>query len=362
MIYVISAIIVLGVLIFVHELGHFLAAKAVGVRVEKFSLGFPPKMISKIVGDTEYQLSWVPLGGYVKMFGEHPGEEEEIPKELQHLSFSHKPAWARFLIVLAGPTFNFIFAILVYILIFSISGIPHIDTTISEVQKDMPAEAAGIKVNDKIIYINGEEVIYWSQVSEKIQAIKSGSATFTLLRGGREITLSIAPKVVTRKNIFGEDIQVAQVGIVASGKTLIETVSIPRSFYMGVAQTYNVGASIITVVIKLFERSIPLKTLGGPILIAQFAGQVAKTGVVAFVSFMAALSINLGILNLFPIPLLDGGHLLFFSLEMIFRRPISIKVREVAQQAGLVFFLIFMVLVFYNDLDRIFSFSKFFVK
>ncbi|MBW2085425.1 MAG: RIP metalloprotease RseP, partial [Deltaproteobacteria bacterium] len=214
MIYIVSTIIVLGVLIFAHELGHFLAAKALGVRVERFSLGFPPKMIGRKIGETEYLISWIPLGGYVRMFGENPDEEEEISPEEQDRSFTHKPPWARFLIVFAGPAFNFIFAVIVFCLVFSIQGIPHLSPSIGEINKDMPAAEAGIKAEDKILAIDGQAVRYWEDVSTGIRAGQGREVEITLLRGDQTITVRVRPKMVMVQNIFGEESQAPQIGII----------------------------------------------------------------------------------------------------------------------------------------------------
>ncbi len=362
MIYLVSTVIVLGILVFAHELGHFLAAKILGVRVERFSLGFPPKLIGKKLGETEYLISWIPLGGYVKMFGENPSEEEEISPEEQRYSFTHKPPWTRFLIVFAGPFFNFLFAIAVFCLIFSIEGLPHLSPYIGEVNKDMPAVKAGIMAEDKILAVNGKPVMYWEDVSKGIKAGKGKTVEITLERKGRTITVNVKPKLVSVPNVFGEETQAPQIGIVARGDMVIESINPAKALYYGLIRTWDVTKLTWLTVVKLAERKIPLKTVGGPIFIAQIAGQQAKAGILNLVIMMAVLSVNLGIINLFPIPILDGGHLLFFVMEMIFRKPLSLRTREIAQQAGIVLLILFMVIVFYNDLDRIFGLSRIFSK
>ncbi|MBW2091358.1 MAG: RIP metalloprotease RseP [Deltaproteobacteria bacterium] len=360
MVYLISTIIVLGILIFVHELGHFLAAKALGVRVERFSFGFPPKMLGKKIGETEYLISWIPLGGYVRMFGENPSEEEEIPQEEQHRSFTHKPPWARFLIVFAGPAFNFFFAVIVFYLIFTFQGLPHLSTHIGEVSQDMPALEAGIAAGDKILAIDGNPVHYWEDVSAGIKAGQGEEVEITLEREDQTITIKVKPKMVTVQNVFGEESQTPQIGIVARGDMVVESVNPAVALYYGIIRTWDVTKLTLLTVVKLVERKIPLKTVGGPIFIAQIAGQQAKAGALNLIIMMAVLSVNLGIINLFPIPILDGGHLLFFIMEMIFRRPLSLRTREIAQQAGIILLVLLMVIVFYNDLDRIFGLSRIF--
>ena len=362
MVYVVSTVIVLGVLIFVHELGHFLLAKLLGVRVERFSLGFPPKLAGFKLGETEYLISFIPLGGYVKMFGENPDEEDGVPPEEQRYSFSHKPPWVRFLIVLAGPAFNFLFAVVVFCAIFMAAGIPHLDTTIGEVQKNMPAAAAGLSAGDRILSVNKAPVTYWDNVSEKIRAGAGREVEIAFLRQGREMTVSIKPQMVAMQDIFGEETQVPQVGIMARGDVVIESVGPISALYHGLDRTWDVVELTFLSVVKLIERKIPLKTVGGPIFIAQLAGQQAKAGVIDLILLMAVLSVNLGIINLFPVPILDGGHLFFFLMEMAFRRPISLRTREIAQQVGIIFLVMLMALIFYNDLDRIFGFSHLFIR
>ncbi len=355
MVTIISAVILLGILIFVHELGHFLAAKAMGVKVERFSLGFPPKMIGKQIGETEYVLSWVPLGGYVKMFGENPDETDTVPPEEEHRSFSHKPAWSRFLIVFAGPAFNFLLAFVVFWVLFSVEGVERMTPVIGTAQEEMPAKAAGLQAEDRIVSIDGRPVKYWDDVLDIIQGHKGGVIEIVVDRGGQTVTAQVTPKTISTKNLFGETIQVPRIGIISKDERFFEKVGPLDALYYGAYKTYDITKLMIVSVVKMVQGKISRKNLGGPILIVQLAGERAKAGLAELIIFGAIISINLGILNLLPIPVLDGGHLAFFALEAIFRRPISIKIREKAQQAGVVFLILFMIFIFYNDLERIFT-------
>ena len=358
MIYLLSTAVVLGLVIIAHELGHFFGAKAMGVKVERFSIGFPPKMIGKKFGETEYALSWIPFGGYVKMLGENPGEEGEVPVEEQNRSFSHKPAWSRFFIVAAGPVSNYLLAILIFCLIFLFEGIPHLSPFIGEIQKDMPAEAAGLMAGDKILVINDNPVQYWEDVSTRIRESKGETITVTFLRQGMTKSLDIEPKYVSRKDIFGEDHKVPQLGIVANQEIITESVNPVKAVYYGVLRSWDVTKLITMTVVKLFQRKVPLESVGGPIFIAQLAGEQARAGLINLILLTAIISVNLGIINALPIPVLDGGHLAFLLIEMIFRRPVSVRTREIAQQLGLVIIALLMILIFYNDLNRIFGFSS----
>jgi regulator of sigma E protease len=354
---IIAFILILGVLIFVHELGHFLTAKAMGVKVERFSLGFPPKAIGKKIGETEYVLSWLPIGGYVKMFGEHPDEEEEIPPDMVHRSFAHKPVWKRFLIVLAGPLSNFVFAVVVFWLIFAVAGVHYYAPEVGQVVDDMPAQAAGFQAGDHIVSIDGRPVKYWSDVIDRVRATDGGSMEVVVRRDGQTLPLTLTPKIKTVRNRFGEDQRVPMIGIVGGAKTITERVGALEAIGYGLKRTYYLTSEIIVGVYKMISGSVSARNLGGPIMIAQVTALNVQEGFGNLIFWAALLSVNLGIINLLPIPILDGGHLFFYVLEMIFRRPVSIRVRERAQQAGALVLLLFMLFVFYNDIARIFHYG-----
>lgn len=351
---VISFIIVLGLLIFVHEFGHFLFAKLFGVKVLRFSLGFGPKLFGKQVGETEYLVSAFPLGGYVKMYGENPGDEVE-PAEAGR-AFSDKPLWQRFCIVAAGPVFNLLFAVLLFFLIYAIVGLPQPmpGTKIGQVAPDSPAAQAGITVGDVILSINGQPTTEWEQISEIVRQGNGAPVTLVLKRGSETITATGTPTRQEVKNIFGEKVgERYLLGITRSEELVFEKVSVFKALAAGFSQTWNLIYLTLLSLVKIVQKVVPASELGGPILIAQLAGQQMEAGWMNFVYFMGLLSVNLGILNLFPIPILDGGHLLFFAVEGIMRRPLSMKTREMLQQIGLVLLVSLMFFVFYNDIMRL---------
>ncbi len=347
-----SAIVVLGILIFVHELGHFIFAKIFKVGVEKFSLGFGPKLIGRKIGETEYLISAFPLGGYVKMVGE--GGNEEISEHDRSRSFIAKPPLQRIVIVIAGPVFNLIFAYILFISVFML-GVPSPTSKIGEVIKDKPAARAGVKANDVVIAVNNRPVSRWSELSKSI--IDSGGKPLDLKvkRGGDTILLHIVPEVSTHKNLLGETVRSPMIGIAVSDDFVVDRYGVAEAFRKGSGQTWNVIKLTYISLEKILSRAIPLDTIGGPIMIAKMAGQEAQAGIVNFLAFMALLSINLGVLNLLPIPILDGGHLIFYVWECLFRRPVSMKTREVMQQVGLVLLIGLMILAFYNDIIRYFA-------
>jgi regulator of sigma E protease len=345
-------VIVLGVLIFFHELGHFLVARFFGVGVEKFSLGFGPRLIGKKIGITDYCISAIPLGGYVKMVGEEPDAEIQ-PADI-HLSFTHKNVFKRILIVAAGPLFNILLAVIIFFGIFLIAGMFILKPSVGEVKEGSPAFAAGIEKGDLITAIDGSPISSWDDMSRIIQSSNGKIMTFAVRREGATMVLHISPERVTTKNIFGEAIERYVIGITAAGQSYTKKLNVFEAFKESILQAYKVTALMVLIIAKLIKGDISTSTLGGPIMIAQMAGAEAKAGFGPLVSFIALISINLAIINFLPIPILDGGHLMFFIIEAIKGRPVSIKVREVAQQIGLFILILLMILVFYNDITRIF--------
>jgi regulator of sigma E protease len=347
-----SLIIVLGVLIFFHELGHFLVARVLGVGVERFSLGFGPKLIGKTIGITEYQISAIPLGGYVKMVGESPDSELD-PSDIP-ISFTHKHVFKRILIVAAGPFFNILLALIIFFGIFQISGLLILKPNIGDVNEGTPAYMAGLKKNDLVVSIDGVDISSWEDMANAIMASKGKTIAISVLRGDKILTKKVTPEVKKFKNIFNEDVDRYVIGITASGEVFKKNLNFFQAVSESINQTYQITALTIKGVVKLFQGTVSPKTLGGPIMIAQMAGQQAKEGVVNLIFFIALISINLAILNFLPIPVLDGGHLLFFFIEAIKGSPVSVKVREISQQAGIFVLILLMIYVFYNDIARVF--------
>ena len=347
----ISFVIVLGVLIFVHELGHFLVARLFGVGVEKFSLGFGPRVVGKTVGMTDYRLSAIPLGGYVKMVGEEPDTELE-PWQIP-FSFTHKHVFKRFCIVAAGPLFNFLLAVVIFFAVFQINGVFELKAQIGKVRSGSPAETGGLRAGDTVTAINGQAVNTWEDMAEQISQSQGRPLQFAIFRNEQPLTVAVEPRLDTNKNIFGEEKQQYMIGVTSSGQTITRRLNPLQAAGQALVQTYNITELTVLSVVKIIQGSISAKNLGGPIMIAEMAGQQAREGALNLIFFIALISINLAILNFLPIPVLDGGHLLFFLIEMLRGRPVSIRVREIAQQAGLFVLLMLMILVFYNDITRI---------
>ena len=345
-----SFIIVLGVLIFFHEFGHFLIARIFGVGVEKFSLGFGPRLIGKKIGRTDYRISVIPLGGYVKMVGEEP-DAEVSPQDLS-ISFTHKHVLKRMCIVAAGPVFNILLAVIIFFGIFWVSGAMILKPSVGEVREGSPALAAGLKAGDLITAIDGVAVSNWENMTEIIGAINGKTLEIAVRRADTDKVFRVTPELVPAKNLFGEDIQRYIIGISASGDVYTRELNVFQALTESLKQTYTIVELMVIIIGKLITGDISADTIGGPIMIAKMAGDQAKAGVSNLIFFIALISVNLAIINLVPIPILDGGHLLFFLIELIKGRPVNLKIREVAQQIGLFIILLLVILVFYNDIFR----------
>ena len=345
-------VIVLGVLVFFHEFGHFIMARLFGVGVEKFSLGFGPRLFGKKVGITDYRVSAVPLGGYVKMVGEEP-DSDVAPADIP-VSFTHKHVFKRMIIVAAGPLFNLILAVMIFFAIFLISGTFILKPVVGSVEQDSPAAKAGIVKGDLIESIDGTPVTNWEEMAEIISGCNGKRLSVSVIRNGAVLKLDILPELKTAKNIFGEDIKRYAMGIASAGDFYSKELNPFEALYESIRQTYKITYLTVVSIVKLIQGTLSAKTLGGPIMIAEMAGQQAREGVANLAFFIALLSINLAVLNFLPIPVLDGGHLLFFFIEAVIGKPVNTKMREIAQQVGIFVLIVLMIYVFYNDITRIF--------
>ena len=346
---IVSGVFVFGILVFVHELGHFLFAKIFKVYVEKFSIGFGPSLFSKKWGETVYSISAIPLGGYVKMYGEDP--TAEISPEMKEKAFSHKSLWKRSIIVFAGPLFNIFLAIKLFAVI-NFFGTPMLLPVIKTVQPDMPAIEAGLAGGDRVVAIDGKEIRYWEEMSSIIKKNPGKSLSFSVKRGDKLLSFTVTPRLSESKNIFGEKIQIGLVGIVPDNQIVTVSHGFFESIILGFKKSYEVLELTVLGIIKIFQKVVPADSIGGPIMIFQMAKETSSMGVNSLLAFVAVISINLGVLNLLPVPVLDGGHLMFFAIEGITRRPVSLKIREIANMVGIGLLLALMVFAFYNDIMR----------
>ena len=351
-------VLVLGILVFVHEFGHFLLAKKLGVGVITFSLGFGPKLIGRKIGETQYQISAVPLGGYVKLIGEDRGEE--VKEEDRARSFSFQPIWKRTLIICAGPFFNMFLTLVIFCFSFMFFGVPQeplpLPPIIGGLQSGFPAEKAGLRKDDRILSIDGVRITTWNDISSIIRGSQGKELSIKVKRNEEMIEFKISPELSKEKLTQGEK-AVYVIGITAPYEEMIfryKRIGPLEAVYEGILQTWHLTKLMVVVLGKMIAGEISPKTIGGPIQIAQEAGKQGKKGLPYLFGLIAILGINLGLINLFPIPILDGGHLLFLAMEAILGRPISIKKIEIAQQVGLILIILLMIYAFHNDLRRIF--------
>jgi regulator of sigma E protease len=346
-----AALLGLGILIVFHEFGHFLFAKLSRVGVLTFSVGFGPKIWVKKKGETEYALSAFPLGGYVKMVGEDP--DEEVRQADIERSFAHKGLLRRIAIVAAGPGFNLLLAVILLMVVFLFYGVPVLSTQVGGVEPGSPAERTGIHKGDVVVALNGNPVKDWEELSTGIKKSAGSPVALQLRRDNQEITVTVQPAKKEGRNIFGEKRDEWMIGI--GSQMSIQKGSPGLAIAKAFQQTYDYARITLLALYKMIRGEVSPRNLGGPILIAQMAGQQAQEGLGSFLAFLAVLSINLGVLNLLPIPVLDGGHLLFFLVEAVIGRPVAVRHREMAQQVGVFLLMLLMVYAFYNDIARFFE-------
>lgn len=346
-------IFVLGILIFIHELGHFLVAKKVGVRVEKFSLGFPPNILAKKIGETTYCIGIIPLGGYVKMAGENPTEElQGDPGE-----FMSKSVLQRAAVIFAGPFMNYVLSIVLLIGILYFGGRPIFDSNrvaIIQVNPEGPAAEAGLKEGDEIIAIDGVPVFRSDSLSSIIHAKIEEPLDLTWVHASDTITSTITTMKSAQPNPEGTMDTVGLIGVILGQKVIgRESVGARESIEDGFIMAHIIVWKTVKFVKKFVTGEVSTKMIGGVVFIAQQSGKEARKGASSLFFFMALLSVNLAILNILPIPVLDGGHIIFLAIEKIRGSPLSMKVRATAQQIGLILLLGLIILVTYNDILRV---------
>lgn len=348
MLSLIAFLAVLSVLVLVHEFGHFIAAKRTGVRVEKFSFGFGPKLAGIKKGDTEYLISLIPLGGYVKMAGDDPSEE------LKHKpwEFLSRSILDRFNIIFAGPALNYILAFMIFSVIFMF-GSPTMTTEVGGLLKDYPAQKAGILAGDKIKSVDGVPVKHWEDMTEMIHKHAAGRIVLSLERAGKPIEMELEPVVRETKDIFGGKTRIALIGISPSQSIESVRYGFLESMWMGARKLVQLTAITYRALWSMVIGQLSVKeSMTGPIGIFMITGQAAKLGFIYILHLMAILSASLAIFNLLPLPILDGGHIIFLALEKLRGRPLSLKAQEAVANVGITFLILLTVFIFYNDIMK----------
>ena len=343
---IIAVVIVLSVMILSHELGHFLMARRMGVKVEIFSLGFGRKIWSIKKGETEYRICLVPFGGYVKMAGDELGDELKG----EEWEFYSKPIYKRFNIIAAGSVVNYILGFLLFCLVFMV-GAPMPTSRIGGILEGYPAEKAGLKENDKIVKIGGKDVKYWEEVLDLIHDEK-GDLDLVVDRDGELLNFTIRGKEEDLKDIFGKPVKKTMIGIGLSKEVAYVQYGFLESISMGSKTLLNMTRLTYRVIWGMLTGQVSLKVVGGPISIIAMTGEAAKMGINHLLWISALISASLAIFNLLPFPILDGGHILFLAIEKIKGRPVDRKVQDVIGQVALVLLLMFVLVVSWNDILR----------
>ncbi len=346
---ILVALLVLSVLIFFHELGHFTAARFFGVQVDVFSIGFGKKLYSKMIGKTEWSISAIPLGGYVKMKGQDDTDPTNISYDDD--SYNTKKPWQRIIILLAGPFANFLMAFLLYLAI-SYMGVPKLLAYVGEVGKDTPAYQAGLQKEDKIVQINGNNILYWENIGKHINDSKE-DITLIVEREQTLITLQLKPKVIDDQNMFGEKITRRIIGISPMAKQTTVYYGFVDGFDYAWEETKRASLLIFQSVQKLITGVVSTDKLGGIITIVDVTAQASSAGILSLFFFTALISVNLGVLNLLPIPALDGGHIMFNLYEMLRGKAPSDNAMYYITLVGWAMLISLMLLGLYNDVNRL---------
>lgn len=331
-----------------HEFGHFIVAKRIGVRVETFSFGFGPKLFSVKKGETEYAVSAIPLGGYIKMAGDEPGEKL-TGKSFEFLSRS---IFDRFKVIVAGPLLNYILAFLIFSVIFMF-GSPTLTTEVGSLLKDYPAKEAGILVGDKVLKVDSKDVSHWEDMTAITHSHTESPIQLTIERGGKVFELKLQPVIREVKDIFGNSTKIALLGIAPSEKIESVRYGFFQSFGMGFKKLMDLTTLTYKALWYIVTGRMSVKeSMTGPIGIFIITGKAAQMGFIYLVHLVAMLSASLAIFNLLPFPVLDGGHVFFLIIEKIRGKPLSMKAQEMIANVGISLLILLTVFIFYNDIMK----------
>lgn len=367
--YIVPFLFVLTIVVFFHELGHFYAARRCGVRVEVFSVGFGRAIASwNDKHGTQWKIGWLPLGGYVKFFGDEneasaPDAEKlkEMPENARGDTLFFKPLWQRAIVVAAGPVANFILAIVIFASLYTLLGQRITDPIVGTVVEDSAAARAGMQAGDLITAINDDEITSFSEVRRLVTVNAGVPLDFTVARGDVDVVLMATPDRVLEVDRFGNEYHIGRLGVsVNADENSIRHVRYNplTALWMGAEESYFIIEQTFIVLGRIIMGRESAESLGGPIRIAQLSGQTATLGFVALINLTAVLSVSIGLINLFPIPMLDGGHLAFYAYEAVFGKPMSARAQDIGMRIGLFMVMMLFLFVTWNDLARLNVFDR----
>lgn len=354
-----SFFVIISVIVFIHEFGHYWVARKFGVKIDAFSIGFGPEIYGWTdKHETRWKIGMFPLGGYVKMYGDagaastpDTGKIQKMTKKQRAGAFEFKPLYAKTAIVAAGPAANFVFAIIILTVFFMVFGRPESAPVIGEVLKGSAAEAAGFKKGDTLLELGDINITRFEDIRRVAQLNPDIALGFKLSRDEKIIEGTVIPKLSETKDIFGNSVKVGLIGV-GSGAQTYRKLNPLQSFGASFVETYNICASTMKAVGQMIAGTRSSEDLSGILRIAQYSGQSTSQGLSTVFWFMALLSINLGLINLFPIPMLDGGHLMFYAVQAASGRPLAVKVQEYGFKIGFVLLIALMLLATFNDLKH----------
>jgi regulator of sigma E protease len=345
----------LGPLVFIHELGHYYVARLFGVGAESFSIGFGREVTGWTdKRGTRWKVGWLPLGGYVKFVGDlnpvsMPGEVEDVSPEDRKRSFHHRPIWQRFLIVLAGPLSNFLLAIMIFTAFFALLGVPRTANRVTAIEAGSAAQAAGVRAGDRILSIAGRQTPTFEDISQVVALRPGARVVLHVDRQGQLQAFPVRIGAAEETDKFGQKFKVGRLGIYGGQRQYVR-VAAPELIPAATSFTWSMTRSIVDALGQIITGNRSVKELGGPLKMAQIAGQQASLGLFEFVYLVALFSINLGFINLLPVPMLDGGHLALYTIEAVQRRPVSLQAQEWAFRGGLALLLALLLFTTLNDL------------
>ncbi len=354
--YVLPFVVVISIVVFVHEFGHYWVARRCGVKIEAFSIGFGPEIFGWTdTHGTRWKVCYLPLGGYVKMYGDSnaasmpDGSVRDMNDDEKRVAFFHQSVNKRMAVVVAGPAANYLFAIVVLAVLFMFQGMPYTVPNISTVVENGVAAKAGLLKGDHVVSVDGEKVERFEDI-KRIVSLNAGSPmAVEVLRDDKPMHFSLTPEIVTMTDRFGGEHKIGRIGI-TSDELRYKKFSPPAAVFHAAAETWNITAGTLKAVGQMILGTRGTEELGGPLRIAEMSGHIAQDGVVALIWFMGIISINLGLINLFPVPLLDGGHLAFYLYERLRGRPLHDRVQDVGMRIGMALVLSLMVFSTWNDL------------